>query len=492
MLTCELSGKVVVHPVITPCHHVFEKDLIENYIASSGCCPICNSPLTTQDLYDIRITPLETYPATMRATSFDSLLSSLQNEWGAVQQQLFELRTKLATAQRELAQALYEKDAAKRVIARLLSENGLAIPAHITNPALNEGANQSNLASYFKKEAKIISRQNNSKKGQYAQDSRSVFSALIQFTLSRQGPILNSESTLSAIDNYPQKEILIGADNGIVLGIDPFNGTSNQYASFDNRIVSLISDASFTQFIAADRNGNVKICAISSTGSGVDNNKTSNLALNEITLSTQKLITSALFHPKGEHVIICYTEGIVEVLAINSTNPEHSSLDSILSFNAEMSITMAELHADGLYLFAANNESNNVSIFDVPNQKKLEEISMPNAITSIAAPRDNSIFIATGCNSCVYIWSLKTLEVIDEINIDCVSLSFDPTGFILSVIHNNGEKCSFFNLDESGKVIENHTIDLYGPSTIGRFSTNNNYFALIGDHDCIDFVSSQS
>lgn len=490
MLTCQLSGQVVIHPVITSCHHVFEKHLIENYITSSGHCPICNSPLTTQDLYDIAITPHDTCPATIRAASFTSLVSALQNEWDSAQEELHDLRTKLAACQRELAQALYENDAAKRVIARLLSEEGIAIPAHIKDPSLSEGAKeQSNLAAYFKKEARIISRSNNSKKSQYANESNSNFSNFTQYPLSRQGPILNGESTLSAIDNYPQKEILIGADNGIVLGIDRHSGSTNQYTSFDSRIISLVSNVSFTKFIAADKNGYIKICAISNSSDG---SSSSNLALNEIRLNTEKPITTAFFHPKEEHIIVCYANGDIEVFVINDSNPEHSALDSILSFNADMEISMAELHADGLYVFAANNKSNSVSIFDVANKKKLEEISMPSEITAIAAPRYNSGIIATGCESCVCIWSLKTLEVIAKIDINCENISFDPTGFILSVISQNGEKCSFYKLNEAGHISKEHSFDLFGASTIGRFSTNENYFAIIGDHDCIDIVSGTS
>ena len=178
MLCCELSGQVVVHPVITSCHHVFERELIEDYISNSHCCPKCNTPLDSQDLFDINITPLDTYPATIRAPSFTSLLSSLQNEWDSVQDELFHLRKQLAETKRELAQALYENDATKRVIARLLSEKGLAIPSHIINPTTNdESKQQSNLATYFKKQARIISRDSKAKEKQYADESISIFNA---------------------------------------------------------------------------------------------------------------------------------------------------------------------------------------------------------------------------------------------------------------------------------------------------------------------------
>lgn len=494
MLTCELSGQVVVHPVITSCHHVFERKLIEDYISNSGSCPKCNSPLTTQDLYDINITPLDTYPATIRAPSFSSLLSSLQNEWDSVQEELFNLRSKLASTQRELAQALYENDAAKRVIARLLSEKGIAIPTNIANASIpqnqNSGAKQqSNLATYFRKEAKIISKRNKGKESQYANDSISIFNAFTQFGISRQERILNGESTLSAIDRYPHSEILIGADNGLVLGIDPRHGMSHEYASFDNRVVSIASNARYTHFIAADRNGNIKICAIASE---VNNNNSSNLALNEIRISTQRPISSALFHPKEEHVIVCYEDGVIEIFVINDSNPEHSSLDSFLTFDTEVPITMAEIHSDGLYIVTANNSSNKLYVFDVANKRLASEFYMPSEITAIALPRNNSRFMAAGCSSCARIWDLTTLATVAEIPINCTNLAFDSTGFIIAIITEDGTQCKFVRLNESGQVdSETHSIDINNSSKIGKFSSNGNYFAMIGDHDCINFISSQ-
>ncbi|KAH0792352.1 Prp19/Pso4-like-domain-containing protein [Histomonas meleagridis] len=124
MIRCRLTGQIVQHPVITPCRHIFERSAIESHLNSSSFCPVCNQNLSLESLEDLEYIPIEATPATLREASFPSIMSSVQNEWNAIQEELHDLREKLATTQKELALTLYENDAAKRVIARLLAERG--------------------------------------------------------------------------------------------------------------------------------------------------------------------------------------------------------------------------------------------------------------------------------------------------------------------------------------------------------------------------------
>lgn len=62
----------------------------------------------------------------MAATSVGGLLSALQNEWDALMLETFQLRSTLESTRQELSQALYQHDAACRVIARLIKERDAA------------------------------------------------------------------------------------------------------------------------------------------------------------------------------------------------------------------------------------------------------------------------------------------------------------------------------------------------------------------------------
>lgn len=100
---------------------VFERRLIETYIAEHEKDPISGSELHTEDLVAVKTAHAVT-PRPPTLTSIPSLLSVFQNEWDAIALESFSLQQSLAQIRVELSHALYENDAAKRVIARLSKE----------------------------------------------------------------------------------------------------------------------------------------------------------------------------------------------------------------------------------------------------------------------------------------------------------------------------------------------------------------------------------
>ena len=77
--------------------------------------------LTVEDLIDIK-TDRTVRPRPPTLTSIPSLLSTLQNEWDALALESFTIRQQLQQTRQELTTALYQNDAAVRVIARLTKE----------------------------------------------------------------------------------------------------------------------------------------------------------------------------------------------------------------------------------------------------------------------------------------------------------------------------------------------------------------------------------
>lgn len=100
---------------------VFEKRLIEAYIAENGKDPVNGEEITTDDLIDIKSQRV-VRPRPPTLTSIPSLLSVFQEEWDALALETYTLQQNLAQTRRELSAALYQHDAAVRVIARLTKE----------------------------------------------------------------------------------------------------------------------------------------------------------------------------------------------------------------------------------------------------------------------------------------------------------------------------------------------------------------------------------
>ncbi len=117
-LVCSLSNEVPEQPVLSPrSGHIFERRLIEKYLTETGCDPINQQPLSAEELIDVKTAPF-VRPKPPSATSIPAILKALQDEWDAVMLHSFTLRQQLQTARQELSHALYQHDAACRVISR--------------------------------------------------------------------------------------------------------------------------------------------------------------------------------------------------------------------------------------------------------------------------------------------------------------------------------------------------------------------------------------
>ena len=101
--------------------NVYEKRLIEAYISENHKDPVNGEELEVTDLLDLKSTRIVT-PRPPTLTSIPSLLSTFQNEWDALALESFTLRQQLNQTRQELATALYQHDAAVRVITRITKE----------------------------------------------------------------------------------------------------------------------------------------------------------------------------------------------------------------------------------------------------------------------------------------------------------------------------------------------------------------------------------
>eukprot|EP00977_Amphora_coffeiformis_P013525 scaffold3576_cov170-Amphora_coffeaeformis.AAC.7 len=131
IMQCELSGESLPHTaaVVTPSGHICRKDLLLTKLTENGGVDPFHPdrPLQEDSLIALaapQSSPIP--PRPLQASSFPSLMTAVQQEYDAVVLELFDTRQALADARQELSQALYQNDAAARVIARLVAERDAA------------------------------------------------------------------------------------------------------------------------------------------------------------------------------------------------------------------------------------------------------------------------------------------------------------------------------------------------------------------------------
>ena len=119
---CALSGEVPTEPVVSKLSgHLFEKRLILKHLEADAACPVTRAPMSQADLLDVA-SHGAVKPRPVSGASFGETLRSLQDEWDALMLETHSLKGHLDATRRELSQALYQHDAACRVIGRLLRE----------------------------------------------------------------------------------------------------------------------------------------------------------------------------------------------------------------------------------------------------------------------------------------------------------------------------------------------------------------------------------
>ncbi|KAL1888130.1 hypothetical protein Sste5346_009740 [Sporothrix stenoceras] len=121
-MLCAISGEAPEVPVVSKkTGTVYEKRLIEKYIEEHGKEPGTDAELDVEDLLPLKAGRV-VRPRPPTLTSIPALLATFQNEWDSLALETYTLQEQLAQTRMELATALYQHDAAIRVIARVTKE----------------------------------------------------------------------------------------------------------------------------------------------------------------------------------------------------------------------------------------------------------------------------------------------------------------------------------------------------------------------------------
>ena len=362
-MQCELSGEPVATAaagsiVVTPSGHVCRKDLLLTKLTENGGVDPFSPerPLTEDELIVLaqtnnNNTTRETKipPRPLQATSFPSLLTAVASEYDAVVLELFDTRQALQDCRQELSQALYQNDAALRVIARLSAERDAARQQLQEWEATNSGTGTT--APKKRKRSHVLEEvlQNDlpaddqqamiqvweelhsgrkalmKKLGASAPDAATVKQALAATTTPNRWSDDNAASSASVVA-ISEHQWAAAATNNVKV-----YQASKEIASFKSTEQATALDVSDDWLVWGDATGNIQMAKLDSGSDG-----------KVASVNIESSIASLSLHPDKQHALVATAEGHVCVLQL-------ASAQVVAVFPSPgVTYTSGSLHPDGL------------------------------------------------------------------------------------------------------------------------------------------------
>ncbi|KAK0139812.1 Pre-mRNA-processing factor 19 [Merluccius polli] len=431
-LVCAISNEVPEHPCVSPVSsQVFERRLIEKYIAENGTDPMNGQPLSEEQLVDIKgnevVSPVShpIRPKAPSATSIPAILKSLQDEWDAVMLHSFTLRQQLQTTRQELSHALYQHDAACRVIARLTKEvtaarealatlkpqAGLVAPQAVpaSQPAaVGAGGEPMEISEQVGMTPEVI---------QKLQDKATVLTT----ERKKRGKTVPEELVRAEdLSKYRQVASHAGLHSASVPGILALD----LCPSDTNKVLTGGADKNVVVF---DKNEEQIVATLK---------------------GHTKKVTSVIYHPSQSVVFSASPDSTIRVWSVTGGNcvqvywafsdvQTGRVLTKVTDESAGCALTCAQFHPDGL-IFGTGTADSQIKIWDLKERTNVANFpGHSGPVTSIAFS-ENGYYLATGAqDSSVKLWDLRKLKNFKTIaldnNYEVKSLVFDQSGTYLAV-----------------------------------------------------------
>lgn len=361
--------------------------------------PINGEELTEDQLIEIKI-PSLVKPKAPSSTSIPAILKSLQDEWDAIMMNSFTLRQQLQTARQELSHALYQHDAACRVIARLTKEVTAAREALATLKPKG---------GYSAPQGKGDVRQAEPEAGEVG-----ITSEIIE-KLESKAAVLTSERKKRG-KSVP--EGLATVDD-----IKSFKTLASHSGLHSASVPGLVClDVCPTDTSKVVTGGNDKIATVF--------NRENEQIICQLKGHSKK-VSSVIYHPNRENIITSSPDSQIRVWNLGSGTTSH------LIRAHEGPVTGLSLHATGDYLLSTSTDEHWI-FSDVNSGKiitKAGDLETPHALTTGKFHPDGLIFATGTSDSMIKIWDLKEKSNVANFpgHVGQISaISFSENGYYLA------------------------------------------------------------
>jgi len=502
-LTCAISNEVPEVPVISPVSgQVYEKRLIEKYVNEAGIDPINKEPLSVDQLIEVKCSPL-VKPKPPSATSIPAILKSLQDEWDAVMLHSFTLRQQLQTARQELSHALYQHDAACRVIARLNKEVTAArealatlkpqagsmtplvhgqTPSHGGAPATPShggGAGEvqerapttqeaqgmsAEIVEKLQEKATVLT-QERKRRGKTVPEELATVEQVREWVTQSSHPGLHSASVpgILAVDlsQADSSRILTGgADKNATV----FNKDTEQVVAVlkghTKKVNRVVFHPTEDTAITGSHDATVRVWSVANASSSAT------LRLHD------GPVTGLSLHATGDYVLTTSTDQHWAFSDLRSGR----LISKVTDESAPVALTCAQFHPDGL-IFGTGTADAEIKIWDLKEQSNVANFPGHTGQVSALSFSENGYYLATAADdNCVKLWDLRKLKNFKTLQLDeryeVRDLCFDSSGTYLAVAGSDVRVylCKAWN---ELKVLGDHTAMATGV----RFGGNSQFLA---------------
>eukprot|EP00252_Welwitschia_mirabilis_P014162 TRINITY_DN31204_c0_g1_i1.p1 TRINITY_DN31204_c0_g1~~TRINITY_DN31204_c0_g1_i1.p1 ORF type:complete len:523 (-),score=113.97 TRINITY_DN31204_c0_g1_i1:369-1937(-) len=501
---CAISGAPPEDPVVSKKSGIlFERRLIETHIAEYGTCPVTKGSLSTEDLIPLR-TPKIVKPRPLQAASIPGMLGLFQNEWDAVMLSNYALSQQLHTARQELSHALYQHDAACRVIARLKKERDEArallaeadrhVPMIQANlaannvPAVSNGKRASEeddqlppskkirqgiTAEIIKELTDCNTLLSSQRKKRQISPTLAPVEAIERYTQLSSHPLhKTSKPGIFSADILPSKDLIVtgGADANAVVFDRPGGQIVSTLSGHTKRVTSVKFVPRDDLLLTASQDKTVRIWQANE-----DNAYLCRHVLKDHTAE----VHSVTVHATNNYFVSASVDKTWCFYDISSG----TCLRQVSDESIQGGYTSAAFHPDGLILGTGTTESL-VRIWDVKTQANVAKFDGHSGAVTDISFSENGYFLATAGYDGVKLWDLRKLKNFRsfapyDADTATNSVQFDHSGSYLAIAGSDIRVYQVASVKQEWNLIKTFPdLSGTGKATCVRFGPDANYLAI--------------